>query len=115
VFNYPSQLEPPYDLFPDEWANEPTKIKELVRRTIMKEYWKRRRSNKQPHLPGPTMAFSRDYGITTHPSNWAPCFHTSVVGDAPLALAINLLLYGQRRQHPEAMMCGVSYVNFKIR
>jgi hypothetical protein len=31
------------------------------------------------------------------------------------ALAINLLLYGQRRQHPEAMMCGVSYVNFKIR
>jgi hypothetical protein len=47
-------VEPPYNLFPDGWAYEPTKIKELVRRTIMQEYWKRRRSNKQPYITGPT-------------------------------------------------------------
>ena len=38
VFTYPSKWAPPYDLFPDEWANEPAKIKEVVRHTIMKEF-----------------------------------------------------------------------------
>ena len=82
VFNYPSKLEPPYNLFPDEWANEPTKIKELVRRTIMREYWKRRRSGKQPHLPGPTTAFNN--GVSQYPSNWVSCHHVSVTGGASL-------------------------------
>ncbi|KAK1665875.1 hypothetical protein QYE76_054034 [Lolium multiflorum] len=50
VFTYANTLTPPYNLFPDEWANEPLKVKEMVRRTIMKEFWKRR-SRKQPILP----------------------------------------------------------------
>ena len=54
VFIYPSTMEPPYHLFPDGWAYKPAKIKELVRRTVVREYWKRRRSNKQPYIAGPT-------------------------------------------------------------
>jgi succinylglutamate desuccinylase len=38
VFTYPSTLEASYDVFPDEWAREPAKVKDLVRRTIMREY-----------------------------------------------------------------------------
>jgi hypothetical protein len=38
VFTYPSTLEAPYDVFPDEWAREPAKIKDLVQRTIMRKY-----------------------------------------------------------------------------
>ena len=38
VFTYRSTLTPPYDLFPDDWAYEPCKVKELVRRAIMKEF-----------------------------------------------------------------------------
>jgi hypothetical protein len=40
VFTYGNTLNPPYDLFPDQWANEPSKIKELVRWAIMREFWK---------------------------------------------------------------------------
>ena len=38
VFTYRSTLTPPYDLFPDDWAYEPCRVKELVRRAIMKEF-----------------------------------------------------------------------------
>ena len=38
VFTYRSTLIPPYDLFPDDWAYEPCKVKELVRHAIMKEF-----------------------------------------------------------------------------
>ncbi|KAM0918026.1 hypothetical protein ACQ4PT_009389 [Festuca glaucescens] len=73
VFTYANTLTPPYNLFPDEWANEPLKVKEMVRRTIMKEFWKRR-SRKEPILPGPTVSINiEDYRRGT----WAPCLHTS--------------------------------------
>ena len=38
VFIYLNTVEPPYNLFPDRWAYEPAKIKELMRRTIVREY-----------------------------------------------------------------------------
>ena len=76
VFTFPSTLTPPYDLFPDQWANEPSKVKELVRRAIMREFWKRR-SRKQPALPGRTTAFDLDNCSVCPPSMWAPCLHMS--------------------------------------
>jgi hypothetical protein len=66
VFTYPRTLEAPYDAFPDEWAHEPAKVKDLVRHVIMREYWKRRRSSKQSCFPGPTSSFSNDEPI--HPT-----------------------------------------------
>ena len=80
VFTYRSTLTPPYDLFPDDWAYEPCKVKELVRRTIMKEFWKRR-SRKEPVLPGPTV--SLNIGDTRRGA-WAPCLHNSTVGGRSL-------------------------------
>ncbi|KAK1653685.1 hypothetical protein QYE76_071490 [Lolium multiflorum] len=75
VFTYANTLTPPYNLFPDEWANEPLKVKEMVRRTIMKEFWKRR-SRKEPILSGRTVSINlEDYRQGT----WATCLHTSTV------------------------------------
>ncbi|KAM0829813.1 hypothetical protein ACQ4PT_066636 [Festuca glaucescens] len=76
VFTYGNTLNPPYDLFPDQWANEPSKVKELVQRAIMREFWKQR-SRKQPVLPGHTTSFNLDDGSLHPPSMWAPCLHTS--------------------------------------
>ncbi|KAM0901363.1 hypothetical protein ACQ4PT_020050 [Festuca glaucescens] len=73
VFTYANTLTPPYNLFPDEWANEPLKVKEMVRRTIMKEFWKRR-SRKEPILPGPTVSINIE---DCRRGTWAPCLHTS--------------------------------------
>jgi hypothetical protein len=79
VFTYHSTLEAPYDVFPDEWVREPAKVKDLVRRTIMREYWKRKRSSKQSRLPGPTSSFSNDVPI--RPTGWVSCFHVTATGD----------------------------------
>jgi hypothetical protein len=76
VFTYGNTLKPPYDLFPDQWANEPSKVKELVRRAIMKEFWKRC-SRKQPLLPGQTSSFYLDHRSFFLPNMWASCLHTS--------------------------------------
>nr|CAD41631.1 OSJNBa0091D06.5 [Oryza sativa Japonica Group] len=78
VCKYPSILEPPYDLFPDEWAHEPTKIKEKVRRAIMKEYWKRR-YGEHILLPGPTISFYYNTYAPCQQSTWEPCLHLSAV------------------------------------
>lgn len=75
VFTYPSILEPPYDMFPDDWAREPNKVKGLVRRAIMREYWKRQRSSKQSRLPGSTVSI--DNSIPVRPTGWVPCFHVT--------------------------------------
>jgi hypothetical protein len=40
VFTHPSTLEAPYDVFPDEWAREPAKVKELGAARVMCDYWK---------------------------------------------------------------------------
>jgi hypothetical protein len=74
VFTYVNTITPLYDLFPDEWANEPLKIKQMVRRIIMKEFWKQR-SCKEPILLGPTISFNlKDCWQGT----WAPCLHASM-------------------------------------
>ncbi|KAF0918695.1 hypothetical protein E2562_025821 [Oryza meyeriana var. granulata] len=79
VFKYPNTLEPPYDLFPDEWAHEPTKIKEQVRHAIMKEYWKRR-SQEHIVLPGAATSFNYNTYTPRLQSTWEPCLHLSAVG-----------------------------------
>lgn len=79
VFKFPSILEPPYDLFPDEWACEPTKIKEKVRRAIMKEYWKRR-DREHLVLPGSTISFDYNTYTPRQQSTWESCLHLSAVG-----------------------------------
>ena len=76
VFTYRSSMTPPYDLFPDEWAYEPYKVKQLVRKAIMKEFWKRR-SRKEPVLPGPTVSINLE---DARRGAWAPCLHTSAMG-----------------------------------
>ncbi|KAK8457022.1 hypothetical protein SEVIR_3G115976v4 [Setaria viridis] len=79
VFTYPSILEVPYEIFPNKWAHEPAKIKYLVRRAIMCEYWKRRRSSKQSQLSGPTVSFSNDVLIL--PIGWVSCLHVTASKD----------------------------------
>ncbi|EEC77712.1 hypothetical protein OsI_16794 [Oryza sativa Indica Group] len=79
VCKYPNILEPPYDLFPDEWAREPTKIKEKVRRAIMKEYWKRR-YGEHILLPGPAVSLDCSTYAPRQQSTWEPCLHLSAVG-----------------------------------
>jgi len=81
VFVYPSTVEPPYNLFPDDWAYELTKVKELVRHTIMREYWKRHRSNKQHYITVPTTVFNNT--IPIQPTGWVSCLHTTMTSDAP--------------------------------
>ena len=83
VFTYPSTLEPPYDVFPDEWAHEPGKIKSLVRRMIMREYWKRQRSSKQTRLPGPTASLVNSTPI--RPTGWVSCYHATANEEPTIA------------------------------
>lgn len=80
VFAHPSTLEPPYDVFPDDWAHEPFMIKGLVQRAIMREYWKKRRSNKQARLPGSTISIDNSLPICS--TGWASCFHVTA-GENP--------------------------------
>lgn len=78
VFKYRSTLTPPYDMFPDEWAHEPNKVKLLVRQEIMREFWKRR-SQKTTLLPGPTAAYTK-HGDPPRQRSWEPCLHISAAG-----------------------------------
>ena len=80
VFTLASTMTPPYDLFPDEWVNEPSKVKQGVRHAIMKEFWKRR-SRKEPVLPGPTTYINLE---DTRRGTGAPCLHTSAMDRRPL-------------------------------
>lgn len=81
VFTYPSTVESSYNLFPNGWAYELAKIKELMRRTIMQEYWKRRYSNKQPYITRLTTII--DNSIPVQPTRWVSCLHLTVTNDAP--------------------------------
>src|SRR5579859_1645619 len=81
VFAPPLMVEPPYDLFPNGWAYEPAKIKELVRHTIIREYWKRRRSNKHPRLSRSTTVV--DNSTPIQPTGWVSCLHTSTNDGTP--------------------------------
>uniref|UniRef100_A0ACD5U6I6 Uncharacterized protein n=1 Tax=Avena sativa TaxID=4498 RepID=A0ACD5U6I6_AVESA len=116
VFTYGNTLNPPYDLFPDQWANEPSKIKELVRRAIMKEFWKRR-SRKQPVLPGQTIAYELSDGSLHPPSMWAPCLHTSA-GDHPSSSNNNnnrFSVLWNRHLHPAWKIYDKNFANSKTK
>ncbi|KAK1611872.1 hypothetical protein QYE76_035545 [Lolium multiflorum] len=68
------------DLLPDKRASESSSVKEVVRRAIMKEVWKRC-SCKEHVLPGYTAYTNSE---DARGGMCAPCFHTSMIDDRPI-------------------------------